>query len=97
MDDLPTAYRFAGNYPNPFNPKTSISFDLPESQFVKLTIFGADGRRVTTLLDEQVAAGRHEAVWEGRDDEGRQVASGIYFARIQAGPLAETRKMLLMK
>jgi parallel beta-helix repeat protein len=95
--DLPTAYRLAGNFPNPFNPKTSISFDLPESQFVKLVVFAADGRRVTTLLNEQVAAGRHVAVWEGHDDDGRSVASGVYFARIQAGPLAETRKMLLMK
>ncbi len=97
VSDLPTAYKMSKNFPNPFNPKTSISFELPETQFVKLTVFAADGRRVTTLLNEQVAAGRHVTVWEGRDEDGRPVASGVYFARIKAGPLAETHKMLLMK
>lgn len=97
VEDLPTVYRLAGNYPNPFNPKTTISFDLPDAQFVRLAVFGADGRRVATLLDERMAAGRHSAVWDGRDDNGLPVASGVYFCRIEAGPLAETRKMLLMK
>ncbi len=95
--DLPTSYRFAGNFPNPFNPKTSISFDLPQAQNVQLVVFSADGRRVVTLLDEQVAAGRHSIAWSGRDENGASVASGVYFARIQAGPLKETHKMLLLK
>lgn len=95
--ELPTVYRLAGNFPNPFNPKTAISFDLPQSQFVKLEVFGTDGRRIATLLDQQMAAGHHSAVWTGRDDSGLPVASGVYFARIAAGPLQETHKMLLMK
>ncbi len=95
--ELPTVYRLAGNFPNPFNPKTAISFDLPQSQFVKLEVFGTDGRRIATLLDQQMAAGHHSAVWTGRDDSGSPVASGVYFARIAAGPLQETHKMLLMK
>jgi hypothetical protein len=95
--DLPTVYRLAGNHPNPFNPKTSISFDLPESQNVRLVVFSADGRRIVTLLDEQVNAGRHSVAWSGRDEHGVSVASGVYFARIQAGPLKETHKMLLLK
>ena len=95
--DLPSAYHFAGNHPNPFNPKTEIRFDLPEAQFVRLVVFGIDGRRIATLLDERMAAGRHSAIWDGRDTHGDQVASGIYFCRIEAGPLKETRKMLLMK
>jgi len=97
VEDLPTVYRLAGNYPNPFNPKTTISFDLPEAQFVRLAVFGADGRRIATLLDERLAAGRHSVAWEGRDETGLPVASGVYFCRIEAGPLKETRKMLLMK
>jgi len=97
VEDLPTVYRLAGNYPNPFNPKTTISFDLPEAQFVRLAVFSADGRRIATLLSQQMAAGRHVAIWDGRDAHGDQVASGVYFARIEAGPLNETHKMLLMK
>jgi hypothetical protein len=97
VEDLPTVYRLAGNYPNPFNPKTAISFDLPEAQFVRLAVFSADGRRIATLLSEQMAAGRHTASWDGRDEHGDQVASGVYFCRIEAGPLQETHKMLLMK
>jgi len=97
VDDLPTVYHFAGNYPNPFNPKTRIAFDLPDTQFVRLVVFSADGRRVVTLLNEQVAAGRHHVNWDGRDDHGTQLASGVYFARFEAGPLKETHKMLLLK
>jgi hypothetical protein len=97
VEDLPTVYRLAGNFPNPFNPKTVISFDLPEAQLVRLAVFSANGRRIATLLDAQMAAGSHSAVWDGRDEHGDQVASGVYFARIEAGPLNETHKMLLMK
>jgi flagellar hook assembly protein FlgD len=64
---------------------------------VRLVVFSADGRRVTTLLDEQMGAGRHQVAWNGRDDHGVQVATGVYFARIEAGPLKETHKMLLLK
>ncbi|MBN2172307.1 MAG: right-handed parallel beta-helix repeat-containing protein [Candidatus Krumholzibacteriota bacterium] len=94
---LPAAYRLAGNYPNPFNPKTSIRFDLPETQSVRLTIFDASGRRVATLVDATLPAGYHHADWNGRDDAGRSLASGVYFYRLEAGPLRETRRMLLLK
>jgi len=95
--DLPVAYRLVGNYPNPFNPKTTIRFDLVEEQAVKLVIFDVNGRRIVTLIDEKLPAGQHSELWNGRDEEGVQVASGVYFYRIEAGPLRETSRMLLLK
>lgn len=95
--ELPSSYRLVGNFPNPFNPKTSIAFDLPEAQFVSLSVFSADGRLIRTLVDRRMDAGHQVVTWAGRDANGAPVASGIYFARIEAGPLAATHKMLLMK
>ena len=96
-EDMPAVYRLAGNYPNPFNPKTAIRFDLPAAQSVKLAVFDAEGRQVIMLVDAQLPAGFHEVSWDGRDATGAPVASGLYFYRIEAGPLQETAKMLLLK
>ena len=95
--DLPAAYRLAGNFPNPFNPKTNIRFDLPAAQSVRLDVYGPDGRHVVTLVDGQMPAGYHSVAWNGRDGSGGAVASGVYFYRIEAGPLRQTSKMLLLK
>ncbi len=97
VPEAPAAYRFAGNHPNPFNPKTSIRFDLPDAQHVRLDLFDAEGRLVRRLLDETRGPGYHSIVWDGRDGRGSSLASGLYFARIEAGPLRETSKMLLLK
>lgn len=93
----PAAFRLAQNHPNPFNPMTTISYALPTAQHVSLVVYSVDGRRVRTLVDAAAAAGVHEAVWDGRDDAGRQVASGAYFYRLDAGPYTRTNKMVLMK
>ena len=93
----PRAFALNSNYPNPFNPMTKISFSLPETQHVRLTVYGLDGRKVATLLDETRGAGLHEIVWTGRDDAGQSVASGTYFYRVDAGPYSDVRKMTLMK
>ena len=74
-EDLPVA-RLLGNYPNPFNPRTVISFSLPREQHVNLDVFTADGRRVTTLVAETRAAGTHEVTWDGNDHAGRAQPSG---------------------
>ena len=95
--DLPTAYALAPNYPNPFNPATTIAFDLPRDGFVELAIYGLDGALVRRLISEPVPAGRHSAAWDGRDARGEPVASGLYLYRIEAGEFEKTRKMLLMK
>jgi len=94
---VPTTYAMAKNYPNPFNPKTTIRFDLPETQQVRLVIFDTTGRRITTLIDEARPAGFHSIEWDGRDDRGNQLASGVYFYRIDAGPLSQTERMVLLK
>ncbi len=97
LPELPTTYELSANHPNPFNPSTTIGFALPEAQRVKLSIYAVDGRRIVTLVDEAMPAGRHEAVWTGRSDRGEVVASGIYFYRIEAGPFSRTSKMTLLK
>ena len=94
---MPSVYSLESNYPNPFNPMTKISFSLPEAQAVKLTVYGLDGRKVATLVNEERDAGTYEVNWMGRDDQGQLVASGTYFYRIDAGPYSQARKMTLMK
>jgi len=76
---------------------TKISFSLLEAQAVKLTVYGLDGRKVATLVNEERDAGTYEVNWMGRDDQGQLVASGTYFYRIDAGPYSQVRKMTLMK
>jgi hypothetical protein len=84
--------------PNPFNPHTTIAFELPRQLDVSLRIFDLSGRLVRSLIGgETRGQGRHEVVWNGRDDAGRQVASGTYFYRLVAGELAETKSMVLVK
>jgi len=93
----PRVFALKDNYPNPFNPMTKISFSLPEAQYVKLVIYGVDGKRVATLIDGQQTSGLHEVVWMGRNDSGSSVASGTYFYQIQAGPYSQVKKMTLVK
>jgi hypothetical protein len=85
------------NVPNPFNPTTSIRFTLGSAGQVNLMIFDAGGRLVRTLVDDTMAAGPHDTLWDGRDDHGRLVGSGVYFYRIETGSLVASRKMVLLK
>ena len=94
---VPGAYALNANVPNPFNPVTTISYDLPEATEVTLEVFDASGRRIATLAAGQRPAGRHSVVWDGRDMTGRTVGSGMYFYRLEAGAFMETRKMVVMK
>ncbi|MDX2472111.1 MAG: NosD domain-containing protein, partial [Candidatus Krumholzibacteria bacterium] len=94
---VPMAFGLHQNAPNPFNPSTVIRFDLAAAMPVQLRIYDVSGAVVATLLDEQVSAGYHQAVWSGNDDQGRAVASGLYFYRIRAGENLETRPMMLVK
>ncbi|HOD54399.1 MAG TPA: carboxypeptidase regulatory-like domain-containing protein, partial [Candidatus Cloacimonadota bacterium] len=86
-----------GNYPNPFNPVTNISFDLVSDELVKVDIFNAKGQKVKTLLNEQMKKGSHTIQWNGTDDLGKNVGSGIYFYNMRSGKYTSTRKMILMK
>jgi hypothetical protein len=85
------------NVPNPFNPRTRISFVLPEAARVRLEVFDVEGRWVATLIDGRMPAGRHEVFWQGVDRNGTTVATGTYFYRLTAGKRSLSRKMLLLK
>ena len=85
------------NTPNPFNPTTTIAFTLPQSQHVSLVIYDAAGRVVKTLADGITGFGTHNMVWDGTDNTGNQVGSGIYFYRLETGSFIESKKMVLIK
>jgi len=95
--EIPTPIKLWQNVPNPFADKTEIAFDLSEAHPVRLDIFTVDGRHVATLVNEQMPAGWHRVAWNGRDNTGRNLASGIYFCRLAVGPKTETRRMILSR
>jgi photosystem II stability/assembly factor-like uncharacterized protein len=100
---IPETFALDQNYPNPFNPTTTLRYALPEAARVNLSIFNVLGQRVATLASEVQSAGYYNATWSGRNDAGVQVASGVYFYRIEAAPTSGTapfvslKKMVLIK
>ena len=84
------------NQPNPFSPETRIAFDLPQAGPVELVICSVDGRLIRRLVKDTREAGRHTASWNGRDDEGERVGGGIYFYRLIAPGVEESRRMILL-
>ncbi|RLC56818.1 MAG: hypothetical protein DRH89_04855 [Candidatus Cloacimonadota bacterium] len=86
-----------GNYPNPFNPTTTISFSLPNEQEIELTIYNIKGQKVKQLINGQLTAGQHSMIWDGKDTNDKSVGSGIYFYKLKTGNDVLTRKMLMMK
>ncbi|HNT52497.1 MAG TPA: FlgD immunoglobulin-like domain containing protein, partial [Candidatus Syntrophosphaera sp.] len=91
------ATELCGNYPNPFNPSTTISFSVKEALPVSIGIYNLKGQLVRTLVNEDKAAGSHSVSWDGRDDNGSPVSSGVYFYKMHAGKYSSTKKMILMK
>jgi len=85
------------NYPNPFNPVTEIRFTLKEDADVNIEVYNIKGQKIRTLVNELTQAGDHFVTWEGRDDDERSVASGVYFYKMKSGKQIETRKMVLMR
>lgn len=96
-ESVEAAFELAQNFPNPFNPSTRIPFELTRGARVTLAVYDVAGRHVRAVLDRQYPAGLHEAEWDGKDDAGRGVASGVYFYRMHAGNRTETRRMVLLK
>ena len=96
-DLLPTVYNLKQNAPNPFNPTTGISYDLPKASNVRMSIYNVLGQEVTTLMDAFQEAGSHSIVWNGTNNNGTAVASGMYFYRIEAGEFSKTMKMMMLK
>ncbi|MBK6898419.1 MAG: T9SS type A sorting domain-containing protein [bacterium] len=85
-------------WPNPFNPRTTVRFDLPREGRVELAVYDLQGRRVRTLLAGNAAAGPHEVLWPGDDDAGRTLPSGVYLARLRGpGGTAAERKLTLVR
>jgi hypothetical protein len=95
--DIPLEFALGQNYPNPFNPTTRISFSVPEQSIVLLEIFDIAGRKVTTLVNEGLNTGTYHVVWDGRNQSGLSVSSGIYLYRIQANNFVETKRMVFVK
>jgi len=85
------------NYPNPFNPSTNVAFYLASPGHVSLVIYDARGSVVRTLMDGAKPAGRHAALWDGRNDSGRQTASGVYYYRLTAGKMTFTKKLVVLR
>jgi hypothetical protein len=99
---VPTEFSLSQNYPNPFNPSTIIKFKVQGSRFkvplpTTLKVYNVLGQKVRTLVDEPKQTGEYEAIWDGKDDKGEVMASGIYFYQLKAGNLTDTKKMLLLK
>jgi len=96
-DPIPLSYKLNQNYPNPFNPETRIYFEIPKQHKIKIVIYNVLGQVVRTLTDEQFDAGRHIVNWDGLDNNGKQVSTGVYIYRIKAGQFISAKKMMLMK
>jgi hypothetical protein len=94
---VPAIFALAQNYPNPFNPETVISYQLPVASEVRLTIFNALGQEIRTLVNGRQSPGQKSVVWDGKNDRGQAVNSGIYFYTLKAGERVQTKKMLLMR
>ncbi len=95
---VPVSLAMAQNYPNPFNPATTIVYDVPRgASTVSINIYDVGGAVVRRLVNGPVGAGRHEVAWDGRDNKGHRVTSGIYFFRMASGKFVQTRKMILLK
>ena len=94
---LPKTTELKNNYPNPFNPSTTIEFDLPRKSHVQLQIFNLSGQLVSTLINGVFSAGSHSVTWNGRDGSGRLMASGIYFYSLRTETTIQSRKMILLK
>jgi len=93
----PLTFALFANYPNPFNPLTSISYQLPVVSAVNLTVYNQLGKRIITLVDAKQPAGLYRVLWDGRNHLGRSVASGVYLYRLEAAGFTQVRRMVLLR
>jgi immune inhibitor A len=96
-DLLPHSYLLKQNYPNPFNPETKIEYNLSRNGWVKLEVFNILGQKICTLVDGPKEKGGHIVTWDGKDESGKAVSSGIYFYKLTAGSFSEIKRMVLLK
>jgi len=85
------------NYPNPFNPTTTISFNLPSDSDVSVGVYNVKGQKVKTLLNEKSTQGQHEVIWNGLNDNNKPVSSGVYLYRVKADNQESVKRMILLK
>ena len=95
--EVPAVAKLYNNYPNPFNPTTTINFAISEKSKVELAIYNIKGQRVITLKSEVLEAGKHSVIWNGQDNSRKRVSSGVYFYRLYSGKKTFFKKMLLLK
>ena len=96
-DALPTEVALDQNFPNPFNPTTTVQFSLPRASRVTLNIYDSLGKHVRTLVSGDYLVGTHTAVWDGTNDQGKILASGVYFYTLSTGQHKSQKKLLLLK
>ena len=94
---LPKELAVMSNYPNPFNPSTTISFSIPNAGRAQLSVYSITGQKIRTLLSGPMTAGMHSVIWDGKDDEGKPTSSGVYLAHLRVGKTVSCHKMLFMK
>ena len=95
--NIPEDFSLSQNYPNPFNPSTVIEYSLPQSAHVIIEIYNLLGQKVNILVDEDQKVGFYRVDWDGKDKQGNELASGVYFYRIQAGDFVKCKKMTMLK
>ena len=96
-DILPKEFALHDNYPNPFNPTTTIRFDLPKATDVSILIFNVLGQKIKTIDMSQINPGYHSVVWNATNDYGSQVSAGMYFYQLRTNDFVKTKKMILLK
>jgi hypothetical protein len=94
---IPGEYALKQNYPNPFNPQTNIEFSLPTAQFVSISVFNLLGQQVRSLVNDRIEAGNHTVCWNGKNDLGVDVPSGMYFYKLYTPEFSQTNKMLMLR
>ncbi len=96
-ETVPERFALLQNHPNPFNPETEIRFQLPEASHVVVRIFNTLGQEIRTLTDAQYVAGYHSVRWDGKDNHGNPVSSGVYLYQLRAGTFSQVKKMSLLR
>jgi hypothetical protein len=97
VESLPETFELKQNYPNPFNPATTIAFSLPQESKVSIKIYDISGSLVRTLVNDNRPAGEYNVAWNGLNDNGTLVSSGVYIYRLEAGNFTQTRRMVMLK
>ena len=97
LGNNPAEFTLEQNYPNPFNPSTTIEFSLPEAATVTLVLYNNLGQSIRTLTNDRLPAGTYQVTWDGRNDSGQSMSSGVYFYKVQAGSFSQVKRMIMIQ